>query len=194
MSEIFRAVWCGDLELLKRLVNGQNLNAIDDQDGTLLYAAVESNRLNIVDWLIRKGADLNITAPNLYTPLVKAIAHNKLGVVKLLISAGCDVNITDSTDHWSPLYTAVILNNQMPTYVRILVDHGATLITNEHSENPQSKLTQIERIITTRLETRYQAIAFLTLHKQKQGPSYFTKQDKYIARLISKHIWSARLL
>jgi ankyrin repeat protein len=187
MQELYNAVKHGDIKRLEILVN---LNTIDNADGTLIYAAVKYNRPNTLNWLIDRGADLNLTGSMLYSPISKAIAYGHLDCARLLLMADCDVTSTYGI-YRTPLYSAI--NNHEPDiYILMLIDHGAT-ITKEMKERIfRSRLHKFECIISTRLETRHKVIAILTIHKQKQGPNHFTQQDKYVIKMISKHIWSMR--
>ncbi|XP_016277440.2 ankyrin repeat domain-containing protein 42 isoform X1 [Monodelphis domestica] len=81
------AAYKGDLEMLKKLVeNGIiNINERDDSESTLLHKAAGQGHVECLQWLIEKGADVNITnkAGELAVDAAKRFAH--LSAVSLLV-------------------------------------------------------------------------------------------------------------
>jgi ankyrin repeat protein len=59
-DEIFHAIQNGNLDLLKTLVNQDNVNIKDRSGYTLLHVATNLEKSNIAKWLVSIGADLNI--------------------------------------------------------------------------------------------------------------------------------------
>jgi ankyrin repeat protein len=77
-------------------VNKKNINIINlllDHGAALLHA-IDSDYLDIVQLLVKRGAPLNVVSPE--TPLTKAIMRGHLNIARFLIESGADVNLADS--------------------------------------------------------------------------------------------------
>jgi len=94
-QEIFEAVKAGDLAKVKILVekDPQIINAKNRDGITILFAAVGYPRLEIAEYLISKGADVNVRNDFTTTPLHLACENGlPLEFVRLLVEKGADVN------------------------------------------------------------------------------------------------------
>jgi ankyrin repeat protein len=70
---------------------------------TPLLLAIEHGHEDVVDFLLKNGADVQISDNVNMTPLYAAIKGQNLTIVENLIQAGCDINI-GSQDH-APLFS-----------------------------------------------------------------------------------------
>lgn len=68
-----------------------NINARDNFKWTPLHHACHSGQLNVVEFLIEHGAEIDATTMNGGTPLTRAIESSKENVVAYLISRGVRV-------------------------------------------------------------------------------------------------------
>jgi ankyrin repeat protein len=128
IASMFDAVKKSDIRELKDAV-GEMMN---QQKGsqTMLQIASTNGSLEIVDFLLNVGANVNIGTPKEnYTSLIYAIARNHVNIVKRLIAASADVNTKDSTGD-SPLVYAVRGNNAEIT--EMLIDAGADVNDNDY--------------------------------------------------------------
>ena len=84
----------GDVETVKILVeNGAELESLDKFNATPLMHAVLNNYVEIVDYLISKGANVNHEVPQSTWPaLCHAIFDGNLILAKILIKHGANVN------------------------------------------------------------------------------------------------------
>lgn len=109
------------LDILKYLLKKQKI-PIDDKEinldknidngwTALQWAAVQGN-LDIITYLVKKGANINSVAEtnNNATPLILALMFHHKNAAKLLIDLGADVNKKDSKE-LSPLDYAIYLND-----------------------------------------------------------------------------------
>lgn len=90
----------GDLGKLKVLLSqGRSINerSATKFGWTPLIAAIYQNNSNVVDFLIKAGADVNAGDTNGVTPLMWAIGRGDEGLdlVKTLVANGADINATD---------------------------------------------------------------------------------------------------
>lgn len=93
------AVLRGNLEDVKLLIlkGAVDVNTKDKLGSTALINASSEGHLEIVKFLVSKGADLNIKNKYGYTALMKAANEGHLEVVKFLVKSGADVNIKDKS-------------------------------------------------------------------------------------------------
>lgn len=99
-EKILESAKQGNLDVIKKcLANGANVNAKDKKFGTtpLMYASYGGNdtkqRLEMVKYLISKGAKVNAKSNCGDTALIRAIFANDFEIVKFLIKSGADLNI-----------------------------------------------------------------------------------------------------
>jgi cyclase len=94
-QEILDAVKAGDLAKVKALVekDPKIVNEKARNGMTVLFAAVANRRLEIAEFLISKGAEVNVQNNFHSTPLDLACGNSApLELVKLLVEKGADVN------------------------------------------------------------------------------------------------------
>ena len=89
-----------------------------------LLWAVNNKKIDIVELLIDKGADINIKNNNDEALLIIAIKMNDQALVKLLIDKGADINVRKSGNDTALLF-AVDKNHQ--EIVKLLIEKGANL-------------------------------------------------------------------
>jgi ankyrin repeat protein len=103
----------GDLdELQSRFeANKDLINVKDEEHGNVpLHIAASKGNMEMVHYLVRKGASLNVQDVYGNTPLHYALDKNNNEVAFYLLKHGCDVNISDYRGN-SPLHTAALRNN-----------------------------------------------------------------------------------
>jgi len=94
-QELLDAVKAGDLAKVRILVekDPKIVNEQAQNGRTILFAAVAFRRLEITEYLISKGAEVNVQDNFHSTPLVLACGNGSpLALVKLLVEKGADVN------------------------------------------------------------------------------------------------------
>ncbi len=94
--------------------------------GTDLHIAARKGDLTWIKKLLNDGHNIDAQDWSGATPLHIAIAHNKLDCFQEFIASNANVNIPDTKEGWTPLHTAVNINN--PIMVRILLEHGAAVM------------------------------------------------------------------
>jgi cytohesin len=95
LSAIHSAVCAGDLAKVKSLVEaGTDVDTRAKGSGgqTPLFAAVFTDRNDVAEFLIAKGADVNAKDRAGVTPLQYACEHGMRNMAELLIAKGADVN------------------------------------------------------------------------------------------------------
>lgn len=99
---------------------------------SLLHTACLFNRINVVEILIAKGADIQTTNPEGLTPLHLASNHGHKELCGVLITKGADVNITDNGKD-TPLHGAAWYGNIGTA--ELLLANGAPI----YSENTRGR-------------------------------------------------------
>ncbi len=122
---LHQAIVQNDTEKVTQLLNEGT--AIESpsvaKESTPLITASLRGYTEIMQILIRRGADVNRTRPDSNTPLRAAIANNHLEAVQLLVESGADVNLVSSTG-WSPLMSAARYNTDT-SITKYLIAQGA---------------------------------------------------------------------
>lgn len=120
-----RAVAANDLATVKSLIkHGVPVNARNGEGNTALHEAALSGRRTISQFLIDKGADVNVFNKFGRTPLYYWAKHeDRLDMVRLLISRGADVNAKREEGDETALHAAVWYGNVK--MVEFLVAQGA---------------------------------------------------------------------
>jgi len=86
-----------DLELIKYLVShGADVNIINTLGKTPLMVAVSNGNIDMVRYLVLKGANINVK-DKLFgdTPLMVAASNGNIDMVRYLVSKGADINAKD---------------------------------------------------------------------------------------------------
>jgi superfamily II DNA or RNA helicase/ankyrin repeat protein len=86
----------GDMVLIPKYLNAKgNINATDKNARTLLHRAARKKNLNLVEFLVQRGADMNLKDRNGDTPLMQACKYgnNSVELVEYLLENGADQQI-----------------------------------------------------------------------------------------------------
>lgn len=115
------------------------LSDVDHQskDGITALQAAGRNP-EIVDDLLKRGANPNLADNSGFTPLICAVKHRSEGSVRLLLDAGADPNAQDQNYRNSALWYAVTIprTGRIPA---LLTAAGADPdLTNKRSQSPRS--------------------------------------------------------
>ena len=94
---------------------GNALNDVQDSNGyTALHFAVQCGNVEIIKWMIEKGADVDIqckVVADSVTPLIIAANRSWIDAAKLLLEAGANPRIGRAQDGFTPLHLAAKAND-----------------------------------------------------------------------------------
>ena len=142
------AAWRGQRDVVVELLElGADIHATDDEGGTALHAALQigwtdyqhSNhypRLDVLELLLERGANVNALTIRRVTPLHGAASQASVNAVALLIKLGADVNAVDEANR-TPLHEAAEQWNSADI-MPLLIGQGAD--PNALDENGNSPL------------------------------------------------------
>ena len=104
-AEIHTAARAGDVDrVIELIAQGEDIDR-RSRGGTPLHIAILSNRKDVVELLIAKGADVNLSVPSLGAPLHVAALRGSAELASLLIASGANVSATDGSG-LTPLHYA----------------------------------------------------------------------------------------
>ncbi|HCJ12221.1 MAG: hypothetical protein A2Y14_00705 [Verrucomicrobia bacterium GWF2_51_19] len=121
---------------LKNYVNWQ-----DDDNDTALMFAVMKGQTEIVQILIKAGADLNIQDKHGNTAMRLAVMDDQTEIVQILIAAGANPNIQGQNG--STVLTLAVMNDQTEI-VQILIAAGADLNIQDKNGNTAMRLAMMD--------------------------------------------------
>uniref|UniRef100_A0A8C3HKV3 Ankyrin repeat domain-containing protein n=1 Tax=Chrysemys picta bellii TaxID=8478 RepID=A0A8C3HKV3_CHRPI len=115
---IFDAAAKGDLSDLAKVLKENDINAVNASNETLLHIAAANGHLAIIEYLINKGAKLNVKDKKGRTPLHRAAEKGQDDAVKVLLQAGAYIYSLDK-EAKTPLHLAsnlaqMLLKNGAP--------------------------------------------------------------------------------
>ena len=113
------------MEMLKSLLENDDINIKDDNGRAALMIAVKNNDLEMVKLLDEFGVDLNATDDDGKTALMIAVEKNNQEMVQFLMDLGANINEKDYYQGLTALMIAVENNNQ--EMVQFLIDNGANI-------------------------------------------------------------------
>ena len=117
-----KAIKTGDIELLKSyLEKHADINCEFSNGKTGLYYAIVNDAFKICEFLLKRGADANLTVDDNST-LQWAIRYNRERIVRLLIEYGADVNKPDEKLNTPLIYAAKLDKLEI---CKILIARGA---------------------------------------------------------------------
>lgn len=99
-----------------------NVNSMDSEGLTALMWAVFHGKLNIVELLINKNADVNIPGPDGQTPLMFAVRH--IDVLNYLLASGAELEAEDEYGNTALIHASHYNQSQS---VSTLLMHGASM-------------------------------------------------------------------
>jgi len=122
VNTVWQSAYSGDLEGVKKAVyGGADVNEHSrwgwrrgNKGNTLLSIAVRSGSVEVVQFLISKGANPNLPdgIGDGRVPLYHAAVFGNIEIAKVLLKAGADINFKGDT--WSPLSTSLCLGYPFP--------------------------------------------------------------------------------
>uniref|UniRef100_A0A7M4EFF9 Ankyrin 3 n=1 Tax=Crocodylus porosus TaxID=8502 RepID=A0A7M4EFF9_CROPO len=144
---IFGAAAKGDLSNLEKMLKENDINAVNASYETLLHIAAANGQIAVMEYLIKKGAKLEVKDSQGKTPLHRAAEKGHDDAVKVLLQAGAYIYSLDEAAK-TPLHLAAqnhhshILNrilkeeakryrNQHNTALHLAVQAGAVSITSQ---------------------------------------------------------------
>ena len=126
-SRIHEAVYQNDVELLRKILSeniAEEVNAVTGDNVTALHLAAAEDNVEMMQMLLKAGADVNAKTSGGFTPLHWAASKNCVRSAELLTVVGADVNA--ASEHGvTPLHWAAYRNST--EMVNLLIKSGADI-------------------------------------------------------------------
>ncbi|XP_067845693.1 CARD- and ANK-domain containing inflammasome adapter protein [Heptranchias perlo] len=112
LTKLYQAAALGDLSSLDRAFGDSNVNGTNTNNETLLHIAAAQGHVTIIEYLLNKGAKIEVRDNKGQSPLHRAAEKGHTGAAKMLLQAGAHIYALD-TESRSPLHLAA-QNNHFP--------------------------------------------------------------------------------
>ena len=116
------AVMNNDINLLNDILNELHIDSVIKYGMTALHFAVKNHNIQIINFLLSRGADANVCDENGISPLHLAAADGNLEIASILLNARANINQIDY-DRFSPLHMSAQYN--YVDLVQLLIERGA---------------------------------------------------------------------
>ena len=123
----------GRLQDLMKTVDYSKLDGRSQSGFTMLHHAAKENKLEIIEFLVNSGCDINAGDNEEQAPLHKAALFGNVESVQFLLEKGADVDKVDSNGH-TPLHIAIISGGDTKV-VRALITKADLQIKNDDGQN-----------------------------------------------------------
>ena len=126
-DKIAEAVYRKDYDVLETLLNGDNVDAVDEDGRTALMHAVlaEDAAPQMVAFLIKRGADVHAADGDQgWTAIHFAARDQRVDIVEVLLRHGADVDCVDSFGN-TPLWRCVMNATPNIAIIKALLANGA---------------------------------------------------------------------
>ena len=136
--DLFDAIWRGQIDEVKSLIEGgKDVNVKDEDGDPFLHEAIWRGHIDVVRVLIDAGADVNTSSADGDPLLLEPVLKGDTDLVRILIEAGADVNARTRNGR-SLLGVGGSLWRGNREVRQMLVDAGATEVP-ERPEDLQAK-------------------------------------------------------
>ncbi|KAM8930209.1 CARD- and ANK-domain containing inflammasome adapter protein-like [Pelodytes ibericus] len=127
---IFDAVANGDIALLGEMLKTSNINGVNPSGETLLHIAAANGHVHVVEFLIGKGAKIEVKDSKKRTPLHRAAENGHAEEVRVLLRAGANIYCLDS-DAQTPVHLAARNNHQK--VLKVFLEEEGKRYKNRHN-------------------------------------------------------------
>ncbi|VDO04760.1 unnamed protein product [Rodentolepis nana] len=139
--DLHRAIEFENIDKLNAILENRNrkIEYTDLMDHTPLMAAVIKNKMNIVQILLKYGADVNTANKLGRTALMISSNEGHVDIVELLIQRGAKVNAQDANGMTAIFYA---VDGEFSNVIRTLANAGAD-VNHKESENGYTPLIRL---------------------------------------------------
>lgn len=103
VTQALHAIATGNKSEVIQLIKGMNINAVGQDECSLLMTAAWHGQTAIAQYLLDQGAAIEQEDAHYRTALIHGADKGHQGVVKLLLERGADINKVDEQSCWKPI-------------------------------------------------------------------------------------------
>jgi len=191
---LYDAAEKGDLAAVRRLLGqGAKVKARNKSSGrTPLHAAAYRDNKEVVELLIKNGADVNTRDKTGDTPLHLAAGEGNKAVAELLITNGADVNARTKYGGNTPLHEAARSTYSHYGVLELLISNGADVnARDKHGHTPLHEAADWGLPFAVELLIKNGADVNARTFGKGKGLTPYSyaqhKERKYIADLLRKY-------
>ena len=123
----------GNISELTKTIDVSHINRKYQFGFTLLHYAAKENRLEVIEYLVSSGCDINAVDDEGQTPLHKSTMFGHTESVKLLIGKGANVNQIDNNGN-TPLHVVIMTGGDFDIF-KVLIEKANLGIQNNDEQN-----------------------------------------------------------
>lgn len=131
---------------IKNILGQVGVDATDGDGRTALIHSAAYNNIELMRWLVKNGADINLKDRIGYTALHFAGQNKYVDIAAYLLEKGADPNVQDIHGN-TPLWTAIFNSKEEKGVVKLLLKHGGNPnLTNNYHKTPANLFESIYKI------------------------------------------------
>ena len=157
----------GKLSELIKIINPSLLDHKYQFGFTLLHYAAKENRVEVIEYLVSNGYDVNAADDDEQTPLHKSAMFGHTKSVKLLIDKGANVNMVDINGN-TPLHVAIINGGDFEV-VKVLIEKANLAIQNNDDQNVLHVAVRYHKVDSINLILNHKQAPLLIATYDKTG-------------------------
>ena len=119
---LFKAIAYNSISEIKYLYKDEFIEARNIIGWTPLIVAAENDNMNLVNFFLNKGADVNAESRSGWTTLLSAVSLYNLKMTRLLLDKGANPNVVNIYGT-TPL--SIAINHRYRNIVKLLKKYGA---------------------------------------------------------------------
>ena len=123
----------GNLSQLKNTIDHSEIDHQYQFGFTLLHYAAKENRVEVIEYLVTNGCDINVVDDDEQTPLHKSAMFGHVQSPQLLINKGANINKMDNNGN-TPLHVAIMSGGNFGV-VKPLIEKADLSIQNNEDQN-----------------------------------------------------------
>jgi uncharacterized protein len=167
---IFEALKSDDLESFKEIIrkNIVDINSLNTNGNSLLIDSIILGSSKIRDYLLEKGANIDLANSEGFTPLMMATSINQIQTVQILINKGA---ILDKKNEFGDTALHIAIKKEYENIAIILIEAGANIKITDYDN-----LTAYDLTVSRDLPKLEELLKKLTL-VEMAAPDLYTFQE-----------------
>ena len=157
----------GNLSELTKTIDLSQLHHKYQFGFTLLHYAAKENRLEVIEYLVSSGCDINAVDDDGQTPLHKSAMLGHTESVILLIDKGANVNQIDNNGN-TPLHVAIMSGGDFGV-VKALIEKANVCIQNNDDQNVLHVAVRYHKVESIRLLLDHKQASMLIITNDTDG-------------------------